>query len=151
MNPCPCGYRGHPTRLCKCGPDKVAHYASRISGPLLDRIDLHVTVPALKAEELDDSPRGEPSARVRERVVRARERQLARQQVANARLSGNALQDHARMEPAARGMLRDATARKGLSARANQRVLRVARTIADLDDALAVARGHVAEALLFRD
>jgi len=150
MNPCPCGYKGHPKRACQCGPDKVAHYMSRISGPLLDRIDLHVGVPTLKAEEMDEAPSGEASPPVRARVAQARARQLARQGVANARVPMNRLQDIAGMETAARRRLRDATAAKGLSARANQRVLRVARTIADLDDAAVVGQGHVAEALLFR-
>jgi len=151
MNPCPCGYRGHPTRACKCGPDKVAHYLSRISGPLLDRVDLHVTVPALRAREIDDASAGEASVQVRERVAAARDRQVARQGVPNARLCGAALRQHAALEPRARSILREAMTRKSLSARAHQRILRVARTIADLDHAAVVAHGHVAEALLFRD
>jgi magnesium chelatase family protein len=108
-------------------------------------------VPALHAKEIDDAPDGEPSEKVRARVVAARELQLARQGVPNARLATAPLREHARMEPAARGMLRDATTRKSLSARAHQRILRVARTIADLDRAAVVAQGHVAEALLFRE
>jgi len=110
-----------------------------------------VSVPALRAEELDDAPAGEASQRVRVRVVAARQRQLARQGVPNARLSTAALREHASMEPRARSILREATIRKSLSARSYQRILRVARTIADLDHAVAVGHGHVAEALLFRD
>ena len=151
MNPCPCGYRGDSARACRCTPDIVARYKARISGPLLDRIDLRVAVQSLKPEELDEAPAGEPSAPVRERVAAARERQLTRQGVANAGLAGLALSVHAGLEGDARRILRDAAAKMALSARAHQRVLRVARTIADLDHAAGVGDRHVAEALLFRD
>lgn len=150
MNPCPCGFLGHYALRCKCSEDVVARYRSRISGPLLDRVDLHVAVPALRAEDLEGAPRGESSATVRARVVCARERQLARQGVANARLTGVQAEERADAVPRARQLLRDASARQLLSARAHHRLLKVARTIADLAGADRVDEHHVGEALSYR-
>jgi magnesium chelatase family protein len=150
MNPCPCGNSGHYALPCTCTPDMVARYRMRISGPLLDRIDLHLKVPALKPEELEGAPAGEPSARVRLRVARARERQLSRQGVANAHLSGAQAEEGARLDAAGRALMRDAVARLALSARGRDRVLKVSRTVADLAAAERVAADHVAEALGYR-
>ena len=148
--PCPCGLLGHYSGACKCGPDTIARYRARISGPLLDRIDLHVAVPALVPGEMDGAAHGEPSSTVRERVRRARDRQHARQGMPNARLAGAEAEARARPDPEARSMLRAAASRLLLSARAHHRVLKVARTLADLDDCARVAGKHLAEALLYR-
>ena len=150
MNPCPCGYRGHPSGKCHCPPGVVALYLGRISGPLLDRIDLRVEVPALTAAELDRAPEGEDSASVRERVSQARRRQVARQGVANARLMGREVEARARADPEARDLLTKEVDKAALSARGHQRVIRVARTIADLEDCASVGKRHVLEALRFR-
>ncbi|WP_459614454.1 YifB family Mg chelatase-like AAA ATPase [Bordetella sp. 2513F-2] len=149
MNPCPCGWRGHPTRPCRCSPDQVARYAGKVSGPLHDRIDLHLTVPPADPALLE-APPGEPSGPVRERVVRCRRRQLERQGCANAALAGAALQYHCPMAPAARSLLQQAVRRLDGSARALHRALRVARTLADLDEADCIEVVHVAEAVQYR-
>jgi magnesium chelatase family protein len=150
MNPCPCGYLGHFSQQCRCSPDTVWRYRARLSGPLLDRIDLHVEVPALSAADLAQAPRGEGSGAVRERVVRARDRQLSRQRVPNARLEGHEVEARARPFAAARKLLRDADASMMLSARAHHRVLKVSRTIADLEGSERVSEDHIAEALRYR-
>lgn len=150
MNPCPCGYRGHPSRACRCSPDQVARYSGRISGPLLDRIDLRVEVPALPADTLLAAPAGEASAVVRERVCQARQRQLERQGCANAALAGDDLLKHASPDAAGLALLGQAVERLALSPRAYHRILRIARTIADLAGALQPNSTHVAEALHYR-
>ncbi len=150
MNPCPCGYRGHPRRLCRCTPDQVARYRGRLSGPLLDRIDLLLEVPDLGAEELQAAPDGESSAQVRQRVVLARERQLQRQGVCNARLEGSELEYHCRPDADGAALLQQAVRRLDLSPRAYHRVLRVARSIADLAAAPQIGAAQVAEALHYR-
>ena len=150
MNPCPCGYLGHYHGRCRCTPDQVARYLSRISGPLLDRIDLQIEVPALAQEDLMRSADGEPSAVVRVRVTAARERAMARQQKPNARLGSREIDEHCARDDKGETLLKQAIARLGLSARAYHRILRVARTIADLDAAETVMSGHVAEALQYR-
>jgi magnesium chelatase family protein len=150
MNPCPCGYLGHYSARCRCTEETVARYRSRISGPLLDRIDLHVSVPALAASELTDAPRGEASAPVRERVLRAHARQLQRQGCHNARLASGSLHEHVRPDARANEFLRRAGASMALTARSHHRVLKVARTIADLEGCARVAEAHVAEALRYR-
>jgi magnesium chelatase family protein len=157
MNPCPCGHAGHPTIPCRCAPAALARYAQRLSGPLADRIDLHVTVapvaPATLARHTpagtaDDPPAG--TAAWRARVLAARDRQLARFGTPNARVPAARLLDTAHVAPDARGFLADAAARIALSARAFHRVLRVARTIADLADEDRVGVPAVAEALRYR-
>jgi magnesium chelatase family protein len=149
MNPCPCGFLGHPNVACKCPPAHVDRYRSRISGPLLDRIDLHLNVPPLAEREMDGPP-GERSAAVRQRVIRARERQRRRQGVPNAQLPPGELEARAPLTPEARAVLRAASARSFLSARAHQRLLKVSLTLADLQDRDEVQRHHVAEALNYR-
>ncbi len=146
MNPCPCGYAGDASGRCRCTPDQVARYQSRVSGPLLDRIDLHVEVPR---QRLGDHPPGEPSAAVRDRVDAARRRQAERGAL-NARLSPAQTVRHAALDRAGEQLLERACDRLGLSARAHQRILRVARTLADLDRADRISRSHLAEAIGFR-
>ena len=150
MNPCKCGWLGHYSGRCRCTPDQVRLYRSRISGPLLDRIDLHVEVPALEEGDLFRAAGGEPSANVRARVVAARERQLRRQGAPNCSINASRIDIHATMDADARRLLRDATSRLGLSARAYGRLLKVGRTIADLDGCLRVHGEHVAEAVRYR-
>jgi len=145
MNPCPCGYRGHP-----CTPDQVARYQGRLSGPLLDRIDLLLEVPDLSAEELQAAPAGESTAVIRARVEQARQRQEQRQHKCNARLEGEELEYHCRPDDGALGLLKQAIERLHLSPRAYHRVLRVARSIADLAGQASLGTHHVAEALRYR-
>lgn len=149
MNPCPCGWLGSG-RACRCTPDQVARYQGRISGPLLDRIDLQVEVPALPAAELLAAPAGEPTASVQARCAAARERALRRQGRANEALQGGELDRHGALDGPAAEFLRLAAARLEWSARATHRVLKVARTIADLAGAAGVEVVHVAEAVQYR-
>jgi len=150
MNPCPCGYLGHYSGRCRCTPDQVARYRSKISGPLLDRVDLHIEVPAVPAEDLSQTASGEASQTVRERVEAARNRQLARQDRPNARLTTKDIDRHCAPDAAGETLLKQAIARLGLSARGYHRVLKVARTIADLAGSPAIASVHVAEAVGYR-
>ena len=150
MNPCPCGYAGHPRKACRCRPEEAERYAARVSGPLLDRIDLVVQVPPVDPQALvaPSSP-AESTASVRARVLAARDAQAVRQGDVNSRLDGprlKALRGDSHLGP----LLGSAMSRLELSARAADRVLRVARTIADLDGAESVSREHLAEALQFR-
>ena len=150
MNPCPCGHLGDPRADCRCPPDRIARYRGRVSGPLLDRIDLHVEMPRIPAEELATARAAESTAEVAERVAAARRRQLDRQRKANARLDGAELAGHCPLQPQAAMLLEEATRRLALSARAHHRVLRVARTIADLAGAQEIGRAQVAEAVSLR-
>lgn len=153
MNPCACGWLGHESGRCRCTPDRVAAYRSRISGPLLDRIDLAIDVPAMPPAEIaiaSGAPPGEPSAVVRERVVAARSRQHARQQCCNARLAVADLARHGVPDAKGQALASRAMARLALSARAYHRILKVARTIADLAGADIVREEHVAEAIGYR-
>jgi magnesium chelatase family protein len=153
MNPCPCGELGEASGRCRCTPDQVLRYRARLSGPLLDRIDLQVFVPRVERAVLTaaDAPGGEPSAQIRARVAQARERQRDRQGQPNARLPARELERQCALEPAARRLLDAALARLALSARGYHRVLKVARTIADLAGAASVGAPHVAEAVRYRE
>ena len=153
MNPCPCGWLGAQAatgRACRCSPEAVARYQGRLSGPLLDRIDLVVEVPAQPPSALLGLPDGEGSAPVRARVSAARERQQARQGVANGQLDAATVAARTPLAPAAQSFLLKAAERLGWSGRALHRVLKVARTIADLQAADSVDVAHVAEAVQYR-
>jgi magnesium chelatase family protein len=150
MNPCPCGNRGERNADCRCDDATVARYRGRISGPLLDRIDLHVDVVRVPFEELSGSRQGESSAAIRTRVVAARARQRARNRTLNAHLSGGDLRRHAALDAPSSALLEAVMQRERLSARNFDRLVRVARTIADLAGDAALKRDHVAEALLYR-
>jgi magnesium chelatase family protein len=149
MNPCPCGWLGHPSGKCRCTPDQVARYRSRISGPLADRIDIKLETLVPREAELA-SAEGEPSAAVRGRVVAARTRALERQGKPNALLGPRETERHCALKEGAEQLLKQAIARLNLSARAYHRVLRVARSVADLAHAQAIAPEHVAEAVQYR-
>jgi magnesium chelatase family protein len=150
MNPCPCGYLGHPTQACRDTPDQIARYRGRISGPLLDRIDIQISVPALTQDELMQSGAGEPSATIRARVEAARARQLQRQGRPNAALGTREIEQHCRPDQAGEALLKQAIARLNLSARAYHRVLKLARSVADLAGSDAIDTTHLAEAIQYR-
>ncbi len=154
MNPCPCGYLGHATRACRCTPDAISRYQSRISGPLLDRIDLQLTVGAVPPDLLMDQPAGEDSATVAARVSHARRLQLARQGKPNAQLADGDIALHCQTDREGTALLRSAIQRLEWSARAAHRVLKVARTIADLaagaDAHSGIGAPHIAEAIQYR-
>lgn len=152
MNPCPCGYLGHPSGRCRCTAEQVARYRARLSGPLLDRIDMHVEVPHLPRELLGPhaASAGEASATVRSRVCAARERQLARQGMPNCALGNRQVDALCRLGPAEAALLERAVTQLGLSARAYHRILKVARTIADLAASEAIGPGHLSEAVGYR-
>ena len=154
MNPCPCGFLGDRVRPCVCSPAQIQRYRTRVSGPLLDRIDLHVEVPAVPFRDLAADERGEESASVRERVMRARARQVERYHGSrahnNAQLRTNQIRKHCRIDGPGRTLIEQAVARLGLSARAYMRILKVSRTIADLEQRDSIAAEHVAEAIQYR-
>ena len=150
MNPCPCGYYGDPSGRCQCTPDQIRRYQGQTSGPLLDRIDLHVDVPPVSPALLQQAPPSEPSTAVRDRVIAARDRQMRRQGCANACLSGQQRDDVCRLLESDQAWLLDTIARLNLSARSYHRLLTVARTLADLNDADSIQRQHLMEAIGFR-
>jgi magnesium chelatase family protein len=150
MNPCPCGQLGNPAGNCRCTPESIARYQGRLSGPLIDRIDLQVEVPRVAPATLASLPDGESSAVVAARVAAARARQFERQQQLNASLGGESLDLHCRLAPAARDFMHNAASRLGWSARGHHRVLRVARSAADLAGCVEISIPHLAEAIQFR-
>ncbi|MBO4547958.1 MAG: ATP-binding protein, partial [Abditibacteriota bacterium] len=153
MNPCPCGYLGDSERDCRCSPGEINRYRHRLSGPLLDRIDMHIEMPRLSADELMGRGSGETSAAVRQRVIRARERQLRR-------FAGAKVWSNARMTPAmlqelsidneAKNLLGEAVKRLRLSARAYDRILKMAQTLADLEEKDTICAAHIGEAVQYR-
>ncbi|RYX96588.1 MAG: ATP-binding protein [Comamonadaceae bacterium] len=150
MNPCPCGYLGSSLRACRCSSDQVARYQGKLSGPLLDRIDLHVEVGGLAAGELVNTPPGESTEHVRERVSAAREVAISRQRCANQALEGQGIDEQCQLDETAAKFLNNAGTRLGWSGRSIHRCLKVARTIADLAGSAAVGTSHVAEAVQYR-
>jgi len=150
MNPCPCGHLGDPRGRCRCTPDQVARYRGKLSGPLLDRIDVLLEVPAIRAAELHDARPGEASATVRARVEQARAIAQARQGSCNAALAGEALRTHCVLDEGGHQMLARAVDRLGLSARGHDRILRVARTLADMAGQECIGRAQIAEAVQYR-
>lgn len=157
MNPCPCGYFGHPSRPCTCSPAGVSRYLSRVSGPLLDRIDLHIEVPPVEFDQLSASGSEEPSAAIQQRVERARALQRERYRnhqtspaACNAKILPELLKAACPMTESARRLLKLSFEKLGLSARAYDRILKVARTIADLDQEEIIQSGHMAEAVQYR-
>ncbi|MCV2350797.1 ATP-binding protein [Paucibacter sp. Y2R2-4] len=150
MNPCPCGHLGNPLKACICAPGQIARYQSRLSGPFLDRLDLMIEVPMLAPKELAGLPDGESSAVVAQRVAGARKIAMERQACCNARLSARQLEQYAQAEPAAMDFLQKAAAQLGLSARGYHRLLRVARSIADLEPSKRIQLPHMAEAIQLR-
>lgn len=155
MNPCPCGYHNHPTRKCVCTPTQIQRYMNKISGPLMDRIDIQVEVESVPFEDMAKAPKGEPSAMIMERVVRARKIQEDRySQIkgvhCNAQMSSSLLQKYAALDADCMNMLRNAMTKLNLSARAYDRILRVARTIADLEGSQQIQSYHLAEAIGYR-
>jgi magnesium chelatase family protein len=150
MNPCPCGYLGHHNNKCRCTPDQIARYKTKISGPLLDRIDMHIEVPALQEDELTGIANGESSEMVRARVELARQRQMRRQGKANDQLGSKEVDHYCVIDAAGASLLRQAISRLNLSARAYHRILKVARSIADLANIDTIQSQHIAEAIQYR-
>lgn len=156
MNPCPCGFYNDTVRECRCTPPQIQRYVGRISGPLLDRLDIHVDVPAVRFKELGDlgTPAGEGSAGIRARVQAARARQAERFRgssvFANAQMSPRLIRRHCRLDAEGERLLEQAMTRQGLSARAYDRILKVSRTIADLEASADISPAHVGEAVDYR-
>ena len=156
MNPCPCGYHHHPTRKCVCTPAQIQRYMNKISGPLMDRIDLQVEVESVPFEDISKAPKGEPSSAIRKRVLKARQIQMERYKgvkgvYCNAQMTTSLLQKYVQLDEAALTLLRTAMKKFNLSARAYDRILKVSRTIADLEGAEQVQSHHIAEAIGYRN
>jgi magnesium chelatase family protein len=167
MNPCPCGYFNDKSRECMCTPPMIQRYVSKVSGPLLDRIDIHIEVPAVQYKELRGGSAAEGSAEIRERVLQARElqrdrfaqagdrtrgsaRSASRQVYANAQMGTQQIRMHCELSSDAERLLERAMQQQGLSARAHDRILKVARTIADLEASPEIVVKHIAEAIQYR-
>jgi magnesium chelatase family protein len=154
MNPCPCGFFGDPTRECTCTPTMIQRYVSRISGPLLDRIDIHIDVPAVKYSDLANKAPGEPSDAIRQRVTAARRIQQSRfrgeKVYSNAQMTPRLIRRHCEIDEESRRHLEHAMTKLGLSARAYDRILKVSRTIADLDVSEPIKASHISEAIQYR-
>jgi magnesium chelatase family protein len=156
MNPCPCGYYGDPKRECRCSPGQVERYRQKISGPLLDRIDLHVEAPAVEYKELTETRPAESSFSIRERIIRARKVQnrrfaKSRKVTCNARMTHAQLKEHCLLDERGNELLKNAMTDLNFSARAFDRILKVARTIADLADSPSITPDHLLEALSYRN
>jgi magnesium chelatase family protein len=156
LNPCPCGYFGDPHHACNCSPGNIQKYISKISGPLLDRIDIHIEVPAVKFKELASDSYGEPSEAIRKRVNAAREMQLERFKdlegvYCNAQMETNLIRKICKVDNDSLSLLKTAITRLGLSARAYDRILKVSRTIADLEAASEISSAHISEAIGYRN
>ena len=156
MNPCPCGYLHHPTRKCVCSPAQIQRYMNKISGPLMDRIDIQVEVESVPFEDISKAPKGEPSSAIRERVLQARKIQEERYKsirgiYCNAQMTTSLLQENVQLDDAALNLLRTAMKKLNLSARAYDRILKVSRTIADLEGSKRVETCHIAEAVGYRN
>lgn len=150
MNPCPCGFYGDRQRECRCSPGQITKYRNKISGPLFDRIDLHVEVPAVAYKQLSSDAAGESSATVRDQVRRAREVQYQRAGKLNAQMTPRELKQHCRLDESSQELLKMAMSELGLSARAHDRILKVSRTIADLEGSASIQAHHVSEAIQYR-
>jgi magnesium chelatase family protein len=150
MNPCPCGFYGDSKRECRCSPSMIQRYRNKISGPLLDRIDIHIEVPAVKYKEMAGDTTGEPSEKIRARVEAARAIQRQRFGHANARMTPKEIKQHCRLDDQCQELLKAAMTELNLSARAYDRILKLARTIADLEAAERIQPTHVSEAIQFR-
>ena len=155
MNPCRCGFLGDTKKQCTCTPEQIRRYRAKISGPLLDRIDIQVEVASVEYDDLNNREKGEESAKIKERVNKARQIQLERYKqygiYSNAQLTAGMLSDFCRIEGRASDILKMAFDRMGLSARAHSRILKVARTIADLADEPDIKEEHIAEAVQYRN
>jgi magnesium chelatase family protein len=155
MNPCPCGNLGNPYQQCTCTPAQIQKYMGKISGPLLDRIDIHIEVPAVKYTELVGKSSGETSAQIRERVIKAREIQLKRFKgrknlFKNADMQTREIREFCKIDPDGENLLKNAITKLGLSARAYDKILKVARTIADLAGSENIKPEHLSEAIQYR-
>lgn len=154
MNPCPCGYRGDPRRQCHCNPMQIERYLGKLSGPLLDRLDIHIEVPAVPFRELSDKSTGTPSEQMREQVLRARDVQRRRFRNSplklNGRMTPSEIRRHCKLEADAESLLKQAMEQMGLSARAHDKILRISRTIADLDEQESIGVPHLSEAINYR-
>ena len=154
MNPCRCGFYGSQIRECTCSPNEIKKYQSRISGPLMDRIDIHIEVPSVKHEDLLNNEEGESSEKIRERVINARERQLKRfyksNIYCNAQMNEKMINKYCKLDRKCLKLLETAIKRMGFSARAYSRIIKVARTVADLDNSANITSNHILEAIQYR-
>ena len=154
MNPCPCGFFNHPEKECSCNSHTVQRYLSKVSGPLMDRIDLHIEVTPVNFDDLHERVDQESSSKIRNRVINARKKQLARfinsNIHANAQMNSREIRNHCDIDKEAIQLLKMAMENLGLSARAHDRILKVSRTIADLDDSDSILSQHISEAIKYR-
>jgi len=154
MNPCPCGYYTHPSRDCSCSSNQIQRYLSKISGPLLDRIDIHIETPALQYKEMTDDTKAESSAQIRERVIKARKIQEQRFNElkihCNAQMRAKEIRKFCTIDGQARELMKQAIQQLGLSARAYDKILKVSRTIADCEEKENIEEAHIAEAIQYR-
>lgn len=154
LNPCPCGFRGDPKRKCNCTPQQIERYVGKLSGPLLDRIDIHIEVPPVPFRELSEDRGGQTSEQMREAVLKGREVQRERYGKSSSLLNGKMrpreIRKFCKLEKDAESLLRAAMEEMGLSARAHDKILRVSRTIADLDQAEKITAPHLSEAINYR-